>query len=171
VAGTVRQGKIRLERAAVLNEDQPLTVASAEAIASGCANSSRRPASPGPGTGLRRPRPRHPQGSETPAVSEVEEAGLIRFQAVKELTDAPGEVVIDYVAGTGPVGVERRSLAVAVRKELLQAYQVMCDAAGLKLAALTPRPFALAAPPAPPGRRWPAPSPSSPAVSAGVSSP
>jgi Tfp pilus assembly PilM family ATPase len=81
-----------------------------------------------------------------PSVSPAEEAAIIRFQAVKELTDAAEDVVIDYVpygevAGTG----ERRAIAIVVRRDVVTAYQTLCKAAGLKLAALTPRAFGLAA--------------------------
>ncbi len=81
-----------------------------------------------------------------PAVPAHEEPAVVRFQAVKELTDAPDEVVIDYtpLAEPGPSG-ERRALVVIVKRDLLAAYQAVCQAAGLKLAGLCPRPFAAAA--------------------------
>ena len=46
-----------------------------------------------------------------PAVPITEEAGVVRFQAVKELSDAPDDVVIDYVsagARRGPNSRPRR---------------------------------------------------------------
>jgi Tfp pilus assembly PilM family ATPase len=80
-----------------------------------------------------------------PAVPAAEEPGVVRFQAVKELTAPPDEVVIDYTrVGDGPNG-ERRAFAAIIRRELLSAYQTLCRSAGLKLEALTPRPFGLAA--------------------------
>ena len=80
-----------------------------------------------------------------PAVPLAEEAGVVRFQAVKELTDSPDDVVIDYVTAGAAPGAEQQAQALIVRREILNTYQTLCHAAGLKLAALTPRPFGVAA--------------------------
>ncbi len=80
-----------------------------------------------------------------PDVPAHEEPAVIRFQAVKELSDAADEVVIDYAPlGTTPTG-EKRAQVLVIRRELLNTYQAICTAAGLKLAGLTPRPFGIAA--------------------------
>jgi len=78
-----------------------------------------------------------------PAVAEHEEPGLVRFQAMKEFTDGGDEVVLDYVP-LGPAGPDgRRVQVMSVRKEVLKAFRALGEAAGLKVAAVTPRPFAL----------------------------
>ncbi len=74
-----------------------------------------------------------------PAVPESEEPAVVRFQTVKELTDALEDVVIDYVSnGSAPTG-EKKAASLIIRREMLKAYQSLCQAAGLKLARLTPR--------------------------------
>jgi hypothetical protein len=78
-------------------------------------------------------------------VPASEEAGVVRFQAVKELTSAADEVVIDYTRVADGANGERRAFAAILRRELLDAYQTLCKSAGLKLEALTPRPFGLIA--------------------------
>ncbi len=79
-----------------------------------------------------------------PPVPATEEPALVRFQALKEVTEAPDELVIDYVP-LGEEGGERRAMAVIVRRDLFAAVRTMCEAAGLKLAGVVPRPYALAA--------------------------
>lgn len=82
-----------------------------------------------------------------PAVAPTEEPNVVRFQAIKELSEAPEDVILDYVplSNGAASAAERRSVAVVVRKDLYGAIQGMCTAAGLKLAAVTPRPYATAA--------------------------
>lgn len=82
-----------------------------------------------------------------PAVPPAEEPNIVRFQALKELSDAADDVVLDYTPmsnGAPPEG-ERQSMAVVIRKDLYGAIQSMCAAANLRLAAVTPRPYAVAA--------------------------
>lgn len=80
-----------------------------------------------------------------PPVPGSEEPAVVRFQAVKELSDNPDDMALDYLPlGPTPDG-GRKAMAVFVRKEFLKAAKEMCEAAGLKLAAVTPRPYAAAA--------------------------
>jgi hypothetical protein len=81
-----------------------------------------------------------------PAVPPAEEAALIRFQASKEMAESPESVVIDYTAkSTATNGGEKTAFAFAVRRELPLFLQAVCRAAGLKLLAVTPRGFGVAA--------------------------
>jgi Tfp pilus assembly PilM family ATPase len=74
-----------------------------------------------------------------PPVPEAEEPAVVRFQTAKELTDSVDDVVIDYMVAPGQEGGERKASALVVRRDQVEAYQKLCQAAGLKLAAMTPR--------------------------------
>jgi Tfp pilus assembly PilM family ATPase len=83
-----------------------------------------------------------------PAVPASEEPAVVRFQTIKELTEAPEDAVIDYLPlddnGNGSAG-DRHALAVVARREQIAAFQAICRAAGLKLLGITPRAFGMAA--------------------------
>lgn len=80
-----------------------------------------------------------------PAVPASEEPALVKFQAMKELSDSPDDVVLDYAPlANGAAESQRRSMAVVIRKDLFVAIQQMCAAANLRLVAVTPRPYAVA---------------------------
>lgn len=81
-----------------------------------------------------------------PAVPKHEEPALVRFQASKELTEPPEACVIDYAPLRDNDGMgERHVLAVAARRDLVAMFQALCRGAGLRLAALAPRPFGIGA--------------------------
>jgi Tfp pilus assembly PilM family ATPase len=79
-----------------------------------------------------------------PAVPPHEEPAVVRFQAVKELTGAADEAVIDYTPIGETSSGERRAMVLVAKREQVNAYQKLCEAAGLKLAGITPRPFGIA---------------------------
>ncbi|MBI3410659.1 MAG: hypothetical protein HY040_20170 [Planctomycetes bacterium] len=80
-----------------------------------------------------------------PPVPASDEPALVRFQTAKELSESPDDVVIDYTPMTDDrVIVECVAMAVVVRKEILRSLQGLCKGAGLKLAAVAPRPMGMA---------------------------
>jgi hypothetical protein len=81
-----------------------------------------------------------------PKTDPDQEPTLVRFQATKELTESPDNVLIDYVRlrRPGPSGEQVAHVLIA-RRDLVNAFKAMCKAAGLRLVALTPRAFGLAA--------------------------
>lgn len=144
VAATVAGGMVKIQRAAVWRETQSPNIAQAEELGR-LLRERMKEAGIGAAPLLAcvgRDRVILKE-LRVPPVPLHEEPGVVRFQAVKELTDPPEEVVIDYAAVAGPNG-ERRAMTLIARCELVQAYQAIARAAGLKLAGLTPRPFGIA---------------------------
>ncbi|MBY0231670.1 MAG: hypothetical protein K2W96_20485, partial [Gemmataceae bacterium] len=74
-----------------------------------------------------------------PTVPDPEEPAVVRFQTIKELADAPDDVVIDYYARALPGDSEKRATALVVRKKHLESLVKACAGAGLKLAGACPR--------------------------------
>ena len=75
-----------------------------------------------------------------PAIEAHEEAGLVRFQTAKELTESIESYAVDYVHLNGDKG-DREIMTVAARRDMVGMIQTLCQAAGLKLHAVTPRVF------------------------------
>jgi hypothetical protein len=82
-----------------------------------------------------------------PAPPEAEPS-LVRFQALKEIGENPDEIVLDYAplsdAGAD-ASADRRAVVVVVKKDFYETVKMFVESAGYKLAAVTPRPFAVAA--------------------------
>lgn len=79
-----------------------------------------------------------------PPIAPHEEAALVRFQTGKELTESIDSYAVDYVhmnTGSG----ERQIMTAAARRDMLAMIQTMCQAAGLKLHAVTPKLFGASA--------------------------
>jgi len=81
---------------------------------------------------------------------EAELAGMVRFQAQKELTFRPEEAVIDFTLeahyGVEPPPADEAEgqhvLAAAVQKDVVRYYEQMAEAAGVTLLRLGLRPYA-----------------------------
>jgi Tfp pilus assembly PilM family ATPase len=81
-----------------------------------------------------------------PDVPAHEVPTIVQFQVSKELTVPPEQAVVDFapVSLPWPSG-EKRALGMVVRKDIVRAYDRLCEAAGLTLQGLTPRAFAVQA--------------------------
>lgn len=81
-----------------------------------------------------------------PPVPPADEPGVVRFQALKEIGDGADDVLIDYLpAPETTSGGEKRATVAFIKKDAFNAIRKMCDTAGLKIAAVMPRPFAAVA--------------------------
>lgn len=146
LAGSVNsRGGVRVERALAWEEDD-LTTANAEAAGQRLAKRLKeaRIAPTAVLACLGRERVVFKE-IRYPNVGAAEEPAVVRFQASKELTEPAETVIIDYVPleGTGPAG-EKRALIVVARRHEVNAWKAFCRGAGIKLAAVTPRPFGVA---------------------------
>jgi Tfp pilus assembly PilM family ATPase len=142
VTATAGRGSSRIERVLSLDESQSPNPAEAEAQGRLLAERLKSAGIPRAPTIVCVGRDRVILKSLIlPPSNASDEPALVRFQVVKELTDAPDEVVIDYAASTQGNAAGNRVHAVVLRRELLNTYQTLCQAAGLKLAGVCPRPF------------------------------
>src|SRR5205085_7959007 len=123
VAATVSGGNVRTQRAAVWAEPQSPNPAEAEALGKLLRERLKQAGiAPAPVLAcLGRDRVIVKE-VRYPAVAAREEPALVRFQAVKELSNQAEEVVIDYMPlDGGEAGSEKRALVFIVRCELLVA--------------------------------------------------
>lgn len=79
-----------------------------------------------------------------PAVPPQDEPQVVRFQAVRDLSDNPDDLALDYLPIGPTADGSKRANALFVKKDVLKISKAICDAAGLKLTALTPRQYAVA---------------------------
>lgn len=80
-----------------------------------------------------------------PPVGPAEEPAMVRFQASKELTEPADRVLIDYAHGLDSPNGQRRLLVGIAKKQWVQSIRSLCEAADLKLEAVAPRSFGIAA--------------------------
>ncbi len=66
-----------------------------------------------------------------PPTPPAEEPAVVRFQALRDLTESPDDVVMDYTPIAEASPSERQALAVFIRKQSVQAARQVCEAAGL----------------------------------------
>src|SRR5947209_6834023 len=101
--GTVTKGVLRLDRALAWPEEQPPSAATADGIGHRLRDHLKEAKiAPAPllvAVGRERVVLKEVR---YPAVPAHEEPGVVRFQAVKEITDAGDEVIIDYQAAESP---------------------------------------------------------------------
>lgn len=77
-----------------------------------------------------------------PAVPPHEEPAVVRFQAMKELTESVEDLVLDYATADVPEpSGEKKAFVAALKRDQLGALKTMAQTAGLKLAGVTPRAF------------------------------
>lgn len=146
VSANVGRGKVHFERAVQWREEMPVTASQAEEFGKRLRQRmSDAGISPAPLlVGLGRDKLvvkeiRYPQ------VDAVDEPAVVRMQIVKDLTDSPNEVYLDYTPLPESGSGQRRALSLVVRKDLVHGIQDACRSAGLKVLSITARPFGIAA--------------------------
>ena len=147
-AGTVRAGPVRVEKAVTVPVGEALSLANAADLGRQVRDALKAAGvQPGPVVAAVGRDRVIVKDVKIPKVSAAEEPAVVRFQASKDISEAADSIVQDYFTldREEPDG-QVRAVTVSVRKDVLNAYKALCQAAGLKLVALTPRPLgALAA--------------------------
>jgi len=147
VAANVSRGKVQIQRAVSWREEEPFDPTKAEQFGTRLGEQLKKAGiAPAPlVVGLGRDRVVVKE-VRFPQVPPEVEAAVVRNQIIKDLTDSPDDVFLDYAPLAEPSRIgERRALSLVVRKDMIQALQTVSRAAGLKLVAVTARPFGIAA--------------------------
>jgi Tfp pilus assembly PilM family ATPase len=147
VAANIGRGKVQIQRAISWREEEPVLPANAEQFGQRLRDQMKNAGiAPAPlivGLGRDRVVVKEVRYPQVPADVEV---AIVRNQIVKDLIEAADDVYLDYAPLAEPSRAgERRALALVVRKDMIQALQTVARAAGLKLLAVTARPFGIAA--------------------------
>ncbi|HLW66429.1 MAG TPA: hypothetical protein VKS79_14035 [Gemmataceae bacterium] len=144
VSGNIKGASLKLEKATLWAEDPPLSAGNAAEIGRRLAEKLREAGiAPAPLL-LCVARDRVIlKDVKIPPVAPHEEPAVVRNQARRELTESGADVAIDYVPlGENGTGTDHKVMIVSLRREVLQVYTTMAEAAGLKIVGVTPRPFA-----------------------------
>ena len=142
--GNVARSGLKIERAAVWAQDEIFNLAQGEAAGKKLKDFLKNAGMPPAPVLICLPKQRIlVKELRVPSVAVGDEPALVRFQAAKELLENLDDLVLDY-AHLSRSTTESQILATAVRKDLFAGYTSLAKAAGLKLLAVTPRPFVLA---------------------------
>lgn len=143
VAGTARGNSVRLEKAVSVTLGEALSPANAEALGRQLRDALRSAGiAAGPVVAAVGRDRVILKDIKIPRVPLSDEAGVVRFQAGKDMTEAADSVILDYYTldRAEPDG-QVRAVTASIRKDLLAAYKSFCHGASLKLASLTARPL------------------------------
>ena len=135
VQASVARGKVHIQKAIHWREEEPFIPANAESFGQQLKQHlASAGISAGPiivGLGRKRLVMKEVR---FPDVGLEVEAAIVRNQIVKELTEAPEEVLLDYLPLPEPgKNGQRRAVSLVVRKDVVQGIQTACQVAGLKL--------------------------------------
>lgn len=144
-SGSNRKGQVVVERAVAVPDDgSPITNERASAIGRKLKETLKQAGiQSGPAVVLVGRDKLFLKEVKYPIVPLVDEPNVVRFQALKDLADNPDDHAIDYLPLGSTSDGGKKANVVFVKKEILNQAKLLCEAAGLKLFALTPKQFAV----------------------------